>query len=488
LGTNGGGLVVFDPGTHQYRLVGAENGLSNSNILNMAFTRNTVWVSTEGGGVFYSKIQNPLVFQSLNRQIGLSDLNLPVVQADKRGNLWLAGAGLYRIPSAGQNPVGIRSFETMQSGNLLTPQRFQASAISDKGWLALGSNRGFVLFHPDSIGLPARPEVALSGWTTEEKKQALDSALENKRYLIISPENQYFNLRISNLNFFGQDKSQCFYKLEGVHKNWVKAGPSALTEISGLSPGTFQFRFWAGNEQGLKSEEKTIWIKKLPHWYQTLWFYGICIGLFAGLSGLYSHWRINRARKEGFEKAKAEREKLELEVKALRAQMNPHFMFNALNSIDHFIWKNDTLQASDYLARFSRLMRKVLEHSRLEMITLAEEMESLEMYIHLEQLRMESPFGLDIQADTQTPVSEILIPPMCIQPFVENAILHGLLPLSTQGKLCIGFNQIARNQLKVTVEDNGVGRKPEPAPEAADRRSLGMTIIKERIKKIQPFR
>jgi ligand-binding sensor domain-containing protein len=483
LGTNGGGLVIFDPDSKAYQIIPPnqeKGGIFNGFVMGIAFTGNTIWLSTEGGGILYAPLNKPAAMTSFNQQTGLDEKNLPAMQTDRKGNLWLGGSALWLIETAGKKPQEITRIKSFQSGSLLVPQRWQSAVLSRDGRLAFAGNRAILYFHPDQIRLPAAPQVALADMFAGEKTRLSDSALHEKTRILIPAGLDYFSLQIANLNFFGQDKSRCIYQLEGVHPEPVMAGPSALITISGLRPGLHAFRFRAQNEAGLESPEVTVWIEKLPHWWQTGWFLFLCILFALALLYAFIRWQIGIGKRKSEEKSRAELEKLELELKALRSQMNPHFLFNALNSIDHFIWKNDALKASDYLARFSRLMRMILENSRHNRIPLEEELQSLNLYLQLEQMRME--YGFDSEIVTENLPGDLLIPPMLIQPLAENAIHHGLMPLQYRGRLQIEIRQITPGKILVTIEDNGVGRPPEFRKEKTEARpGLGLSITRERI-------
>lgn len=485
LGTNGGGLVIFDPESRKYRHIPAdlENGGNfNGFVLGIAFTGNTLWLSTEGGGVLYSGITKPGYFSSLNRQVKLQEQNLPAMVTDAAGNLWLGGAGLYRLKTAGRKPEELKEVSCFQSASLMVSQRWQAAALSHQGWLAFGGSRSILFFHPDSIRLPSRPNVILADFDAGWKAQQSDSALEEKKFLRIPAGADFFSLQIANLNFFGQDKSMCFYQLERIHPEPVAAGPTAMVRFTGLQPGLYPFRFRARNEAGIYSPEKIIWLQKEPHWWQTLWFSAICFFLGLIIFMLLLNWRIRLTRRKSEQKAKADREILELELKALRSQMNPHFMFNALNAIDYYMHKNDAAKASGYLGRFARLMRMVLEHSRRERITLSEELECLKLYIQMEKIRLDHDFETDIRIEASLPENQIEMPPMLLQPLAENAILHGIIPGKKSGRLLIQIRQANEDRLLFRVEDNGAGRKQERlSGNQTKKQGLGLSITRERI-------
>jgi len=157
----------------------------------------------------------------------------------------------------------------------------------------------------------------------------------------------------------------------------------------------------------------------------------------------------------------AEKENVELEQRLLAAQMNPHFIFNSLNSIQSFVIKNKPIEAGEYLSDFARLMRLMLDLSQKKEVTINEELKLLEYYLKLEKLRTKDLFSYNIYVDSEIQESkdEITIPPFLIQPFVENAILHGLIPLKgSEGILKIVLKSINSETIQITIEDNGVGR------------------------------
>jgi LytS/YehU family sensor histidine kinase len=173
----------------------------------------------------------------------------------------------------------------------------------------------------------------------------------------------------------------------------------------------------------------------------------------------------------------------ELEMQALRAQMNPHFIFNCLNAINHFILVNEVNTASDYLTKFSRLIRIVLDNSFRKNISLSEELESLRLYIELEQIRFDHHFSYEILLTDVSDIDDIVIPPMLLQPFVENAIWHGLMYKDTNGILSVELKK--ENEILIcSITDNGIGRKRSSELQSAlsvNKKSLGMNITASRL-------
>ncbi len=170
----------------------------------------------------------------------------------------------------------------------------------------------------------------------------------------------------------------------------------------------------------------------------------------------------------------------ETEMKALRLQINPHFIFNCLNSISNYIATHDTGNADYYLTKFAKLMRMILEHSEQKEVALADDLQALELYMQLERMRLNNMFTYEIHVDQKIDPGTTLVPPMLLQPFVENSIWHGIAPKQSEGMINIRISE-HEGMIRCTVEDNGIGRKTSPAATSARRQSFGFKITKARI-------
>jgi LytS/YehU family sensor histidine kinase len=196
----------------------------------------------------------------------------------------------------------------------------------------------------------------------------------------------------------------------------------------------------------------TFTIRK--HAYQTLSFRILVV-----LVGLVVVLIAFRLVLKGIKNRERQKQRLlEAEKRSLLSQMNPHFIFNSLNSIQHFIIQNDEFQANNYLTNFSSLIRRILENSKKNLISLNEEIATLTLYLDMEKLRFEEGFEYRIIRDQNIDYAETTIPPMMIQPFVENAIWHGLMPLESKGVLTITFSRID-GYFHCLICDNGIGRE-----------------------------
>jgi LytS/YehU family sensor histidine kinase len=186
-------------------------------------------------------------------------------------------------------------------------------------------------------------------------------------------------------------------------------------------------------------------------------------------------------------KAELQQQATELEMQALRAQMNPHFIFNSLNSINRFILQNNKAQASEYLTKFSRLVRLILQNSQAAFITLESELEALQLYLELEAVRFDHQFEYRIIVDEEIDTSVIKVPPLVIQPYAENAIWHGLMHKEEKG--CLEIKLFPEDgMLYCKITDNGIGRKKASelkSKSVAAHKSLGLRITADRIARLQ---
>lgn len=187
------------------------------------------------------------------------------------------------------------------------------------------------------------------------------------------------------------------------------------------------------------------------------------------------------------DKAELQQQATKLEMQALRSQMNPHFVFNSLNAINMFILENNKLQASEYLSKFSKLIRLILQNSQEAFIPLERELEALQLYLELESLRFEQRFEYKITIDDTVDTTMFKVPPLIIQPYAENAIWHGLMHKEEKGHLAIEL-YIEKKTLFYKIADDGIGRKKAAelkSKSAATHKSMGMRITKDRLLMLQ---
>lgn len=218
--------------------------------------------------------------------------------------------------------------------------------------------------------------------------------------------------------------------------------------------------------------EKRKLIKKFSIWSGSSLIVLVCAGLFF----YKKHRDVKQITYESNFRAKI----AETELKALRSQMNPHFIFNSLNSIKDFISRHETKTAENYLAKFASLMRRTLESSEKELVSLEEDLEIMELYMQLEAIRLNNKFTYSIQLAEDIDPQNTLVPPLLLQPFIENSIWHGLAPKESKGNISILIGKNSSGIL-CSIEDDGVGIKRSSTPKTAGRASLGIKISRTRL-------
>ena len=268
-------------------------------------------------------------------------------------------------------------------------------------------------------------------------------------------------INFSLLTFKETDSLLVEYKINNKKWQRLESG-SRVISLSSLSSGSYTLEVRGFNEDGVQSEktEKIIFSIAAP-FYKRWWFFiGI---LLMGMAGVYVYfgWRLKNEKRSNellSQKVKLEQELQQSLLSSIKSQMNPHFLFNALNTIQSYIYTNDKENASQYLGKFSELTRMILDMSNKDIVPLSEEIKALNLYLELEQLRFEEKLKYNLTVDENISTETTYIHSMLIQPYVENAIKHGLLHQKSNWQLAIEFTKI-ENCIQVTVDDNGIGRK-----------------------------
>lgn len=361
------------------------------------------------------------------------------------------------------------------------------------GRMLYSTRKGVGLYDPNLLGKEKElPIPYIQSISINHQKIRTDSGSFFKTSYHFKPYENFLGIDFSAIDFNNPSEVQYQYKLEGVDDTWKNPGKKNFLSYTQLRGGDYTFWLKAGSSRGIWSEELVrLKISIAKFWYDESWAKGFFIASIIFL--IYSFY-ANRL-KRGIEKKQLriqyEKDLAELKMQALTAQMNPHFIFNSLNSIDFYIIKNDTKQASRYLNRFSRLMRLILKNSRSNYVTLRDDVEALELYLEIEALRFSHRFEYELTKSENIDADYLKIPPMLVQPYVENAIWHGLLHKKGSGKITIRYElDEKREQLQCIVMDNGIGRKKSVELKAQkvgkkERKSFGMNITKDKIEVIR---
>jgi ligand-binding sensor domain-containing protein len=400
---------------------------------------------------------------------GLNSESTSSIHIDNRNDVWVgSNKGVNRIRFEGDN-YSITSYTKLDGlvSNEVT------DVYSQNDTIYVGTKHGLSFFSPAQIiegTIP--PLIYLNNIKVNDR-------LLNEKNNVVLPYNQnQLEIDFIGITYRDAGNVQYKYKLVGGDKSWGYTNSKSV-RYSALKPGSYTFLVYAQSKEGIWSENPVrIQITINPPFWQTWWFIGLAIlGIVLIMTLIF--WRRYQQLKTG---EQLKRNMLELKGEALQSQMNPHFIFNSLNSIQGFISEHDKKSAEVYLAKFARLIRATLDHSGQKYIHLDKEIELITNYIELEQMRFRDEFTYEVKIDGELDESYLKIPPLLIQPFVENAILHGLTPKTELGNVSVVFKQIANGQMHCTIEDDGIGREKSQAMQHDKiHKSKGIRISKERI-------
>lgn len=295
-----------------------------------------------------------------------------------------------------------------------------------------------------------------------------------------------FVFRFGLLDYIKLTGAKYYYYLEGLDDTWIENRVPGEVSYGLLSPGNYVFHVKAVDATGKAvSGEINLPFEIQPPFWKRWWFGALLLLLLFIIGYHFYKRRVNKIKKE----AAIRQQLTELESKALRAQMNPHFIFNSLNAIQELVVTKDVDAAYDYLSRFSKLLRQVLNNSEKSLIPLSDELSMLRLYLELESLRFRSAFTYHIGLHPRLDVENLLVPPLLLQPFIENALWHGLM--LKEGEKRLHINVAAEgSQLVCSIRDNGIGRKKAQEIKAqkigaAHLQSKGMELSKHRLALLQ---
>jgi two-component sensor histidine kinase len=284
------------------------------------------------------------------------------------------------------------------------------------------------------------------------------------------------------ISFKSAGKINYAYRLIGLDSTWQNTSQTTI-EFIALPPGEYKLELVAINKFDVKSIPYYTTIHVQSPLWQTRWFILACIGMSILLTWFVVNALNRQNKKKEVVKRNIEQKIQELEQKALRAQMNPHFIFNSLHSVQGFVLDKDFESANRYLGRFANLIRQTLENSFQSSITIADEIKYLSSYLELEKMRSQNQFNYTITIGPHILADRVNIPCMILQPYVENAILHGIKNKPDhQGKIDITFKK-EQNGILCTIRDNGIGRVKASALKqfSSVYQSRGMQLTRERI-------
>ena len=430
LGTYGSGLFIININSGKFRNITEKQGLSNNSVYGILKHQNTYWLSTNRGISSFNKNTGEIKNYGLKNYIQSYEFNEGAYCQTRSGNFYFGGVN------------------------------------------------GFNYFNPKDVN---EDKIISKTIITSIKK--IDTELpiltdkNGEHFIELKYNDNLISFEFATLNFLSANTNMYAYKLEGYDDNWINAGNRTTAYYTKLTPGKYFFKVKSISE---KQSSSNIYIIKIiidPPFWQTWWFYSLVVILIILSIIFIIKWRT------GIIDQSYKNKLAEMELKALRSQMNPHFIFNSLNSIQYYILKKEPKAAYNYLTKFSNLMRMILQNSKYKLISLKSEYEWLKIYLELESLRMENTLDWAIEIDKNINTEKAFLPAMVFQPYVENAIIHGLLPKPENRKLTVEILQ-EKNVLKCIITDNGIGRNKSFELNKArlkQHESTAMSLTKDRL-------
>jgi ligand-binding sensor domain-containing protein len=477
LGYNRAGVYCYDQEKNILKHYSTKEGLVAGEVNALAEDDDeNMYVATTAGVSVIDKLGKIKNYDASN---GLKFNDCQALVKDKEGNIWISNHQYLIKYTPGKNSF---SYYDERCGLTGTNFRVNAAYAAIDGQLYWGTEKGIIFFDPARLmnDTNASPLLVSQAIVADSNYQFTTSASLDLKYYQNS-----VSFYFTTPDIYSSKNEKYQYQLTGIDKAWVNNSDQRQVNYNSLSPGNYVFKVRFSTD-GVNWTESVNHVKLniSPAFWQTWAFKLALILLVAGLIVYFFRWRVGSIRGKERIKTNYERKIAEVEMISLRAQMNPHFMFNSLNSINNFILKNDPDNASGYLTKFSRLMRLILDNSRSEWVSLENELKALELYITLEALRFENSFTYCMEIAEDMDTITAFVPPMIVQPYVENAIWHGLLHRKQTGaKLNIKVWE-NRGVINVNIEDNGIGRKEaaiRKSKSAIRQKSHGMEITAQRL-------
>ncbi|MEO8769460.1 MAG: histidine kinase [Ferruginibacter sp.] len=416
--------------------------------------RNVTSIASDGNDVLYMAVSGSFGMYHIStksidlftKQTGIISTVINEIVSDKDGNAWIATEGGLVF----YNKIK-KKFSSYTKADGLPDDEVTCINFTDKEMktLFLGFAKSYCLFEPQYFLMGKDiPKNSITAFEVDGESISMGTGQT------FSYQHNSAAFRFTGINYNQGQQNNYACMLEGFDQEWKYTGTERKINYVNLPPGTYTFKVKSANHQGEWNEEAaTFTFEITPPFWQQWWFRILLIG--AIVFGIY--YFIKRREASIQKENKLKLQMSELRMQALRAQMNPHFIFNSLNSIQNYILSNNTIDAAGYLSKFAKLMRRILDQSKHNFLPLGEVMETLKLYVEIEAFRFNNEFSFTFTIQEDDDLLDARIPPMLLQPFVENAILHGLMPKQGDKKLIINCKRVNKN-VEIIIDDNGIGR------------------------------
>lgn len=413
------------------------------------------------------------IIKEINQKDGLTASQIKRVDIEDENTFWASSnSGLFRVNIEG-NRININAF-TQTDG---LPSNVIAGCVIRKDSIYIGTSKGLGAFSIQKL---------LTQQKTINKKVVINSVvIGGKEYFDLNREligknpNNNVILNLSFPDYASQGKISYQYKIEGLNENWQTSNSSKII-LNSIPPGKYTFKVFGLGYNGKQSHASTdLNFEIKPQFWQTWWFTILMMMFAIGILSLIIILYFQKRRNEKLDALYYEKKIAELELQAIKAQINPHFIYNCLNSIQYLLYKKDYPETENYLDTFSQMIRKTLHYSEKTFMPVKDEVEYLSLYLDMEKLRLKDQFDYTITVSEKV-AGNWVIPSLLIQPFVENAIKHGVSGLKNRkGHIEVSFDHID-SSLCIMIEDNGVGIE-NTYTSAGKADSFGVKLSQKRI-------
>lgn len=485
-------------------------------------TKKNIWIATSLGAAKFSNLikkDGKLIFDKTyfqNNEILNSRINY--IYEDSKENIWFAGSkGVAKYNLKTQyinNYVNINNYDLSSANAVSSDNKNRIWVGTLKGLFILEEN--YIKYLNTKTGLPS--DEILSLFYDNEKDlmyigtsnglsilnikmfdeyvnpslfvnivdvKAGNSIYTDFKNLEFEPEQNNILVNLNALNFSSPGTVKYKYK---INNNWNETEFNSLNLIS-LKHGKYDIEIVAKSQNTNWGKPVVLSFIIKPKFIETIWFYGLILIVLIGIIISIFIYRIKLNENKNFKEIEINERINQLKHQALSSMMNPHFIFNSLNSVQYLINFNKNEDANEYIAKMAKLIRKNLETAGNAFILLEEEISRLKLYLEIEKLRFREKFSFEIITGDDINPNKILIPNMILQPFVENSLWHGIINSGEKGLLTISFyfeeieiESILHKSLIISVTDNGVGIKESQKNKKEDHISKGIEIIEERLK------
>lgn len=390
---------------------------------------------------------------SINSNNEISEFNLPdFIAKEKFSRFFIRNQFCYLFT---EKSIYEFDFESQKTQKILSISNDieVTDVVLKNNQLFFATSKGIVIKNRNEIDNFPKPSLIINEIQINGKR------IELNQVTALNPDQNDVEINFSTLAFVPNESYPVSYKINNSDWKTLDFSDKNL-KLSSLSPVKYNIQL-AINDNNSKIDLQTIQFTiKKPFWLHPFFIIGF-VAIFMGFIYWIYNLQIRKIEKRNLlqlEKVNLEKNLNQSKLKAIKSQMNPHFFYNALNTIQSYILSNDKKQAVNYLSKFSNLTRTILEMSEKETISIAEEVKTLGLYLDIEKARFEEDFEYQILVDKKIDAENIKIPTMLLQPYVENVVKHGLLHKQGKKLVTIHFQKIDKH-IRISVDDNGIGRQ-----------------------------